>query len=410
MIQFWSDALGSRRVHIGMDEAAALGRGRFLDKFGYQNQFDIFNRHLARVCDICSQHGLQPMIWSDMYFRMGNAKHDYYDRATVIPDSVKASIPTTVDLVYWDYYSTDAAFYTEWIRRHRDLGHEPIMASGIWTWSRFWYDHDLTVASVTPCIEACRADNVKELIFTIWGDGGSYCEFDSALAGLAWAADLAYGGDGAEASVAAIFATVCGADYRAQLLPGALQVKPGPDKPEVHACTMLWDDPLLGIGWHEYQSLDCWPAVLEKLNALRERLAVADGASGAGDLRYAQLLCDLFIKKLEFREALVVAYEGRNRPVLLRLMNQDAPAILETLEQLQQCFRAQWLRRNKPFGMEAVQIRLGAQVTRFREAAQRIGEFLDGKIPAIAELDVKIAHRGECVRYFQWLATGSNLI
>ena len=34
MIAFWSDALGSRRIHLGMDETHDLGRGRFLDRNG----------------------------------------------------------------------------------------------------------------------------------------------------------------------------------------------------------------------------------------------------------------------------------------------------------------------------------------------------------------------------------------
>jgi hypothetical protein len=249
---------------------------------------------------------------------------------------------------------------------------------------------------------------VKELVFTLWGDGGSYCEFDSALAGLAWAADLSYGGDGSDTTVAALFGAICGADYQTQLLSGGLQVRPGRDAPVVHACTMLWDDPLLGIGWHEHRSLDCWPAVLEKLRTMREQLGIDGEPSGAGDLRYAQSLCNLFVKKLEFRQTLVDAYESQNLPELLRLMNHDVPGILDALEELQQAFRQQWLRRNKPFGMEVFQGRLGAQAVRYRETAQRIGEYLDGKCVCIAELDVKIAPSGECVRSYDWLATGSH--
>jgi hypothetical protein len=407
MARFWSEALGSRRIHVGMDEAHALGRGRFLDKCGHQSQFDIFNRHLDRVRGIVEKHGLRPMIWSDMYFRMGSPKHDYYDRNAHIPDEVKAKIPSSVDLVYWDYYSTDEQFYAEWIRRHRDLGHEPLVASGIWTWARFWYDHERTVAGAVPCVKACRAEKVQELFFTMWGDGGSYCEFDSALAGLAWAADMAFGGDGADGSVAPVFGRVCGADYRAQLLGGGLQVQPGKDKPEVHACTMLWDDPLLGIGWREYRSLDCWPLVLEKLRTLRAQLDAVDPAPGAGDLLYARTLCTLFIRKIEFRTALVDAYEARNRPELIRLMSEEVPAILGVLSELQRVFRKQWLRRNKPFGMEVVQIRLGAQEVRYRETAQRLRELLDGTTTSIPELDVTMDPRGEPVRFFDWLATGS---
>ncbi|MFA6176884.1 MAG: family 20 glycosylhydrolase, partial [Phycisphaerae bacterium] len=93
MIALWSRVFGSRRIHIGMDETHDLGRGKFLDKFGYERGFEIFNRHLAKVAEICENHQLKPMIWSDMFFRMGNKDLNYYDQATVIPAEVKAKIP-----------------------------------------------------------------------------------------------------------------------------------------------------------------------------------------------------------------------------------------------------------------------------------------------------------------------------
>lgn len=409
MINFWADALGSRRIHVGMDEAHALGRGRFMDKSGFERQFDIFSRHLKKVCGICEKHGLKPMLWSDMYFRMSNPQHDYYDRNAVIPADVKAGIPRSVDLVYWDYYSKDEEFYSEWIRRHRELGGEPVMASGIWTWSRFWYDHEQTVSTVGPCLNACRKAKVRELLFTMWGDGGSYCEFDSALAGLTWAADLAFGGCGAETGVAPLFAAVCGGDYRMQLIPGGLQVRLGGDKPEVKTATMMWDDPLFGIGWAEYRSADpdCWPLVLEKLRAMRALIAPAAGSADAGDIAYARSICNLLVKKLEFRNTLVTAYAKKDRAELLRLAQSEIPLILAAVDELQKTFRRQWLRRNKPFGMEVIQIRLGAQTVRYNETARRLQELLDGKIDSIPELEVRIKNVGEFVGFFDWLATGS---
>jgi hypothetical protein len=409
MVKFWAEALGSRRIHVGMDEAHSLGRGVFMDQSGYERPFDVFNRHLRKVGAICEKYSLKPLIWSDMYFRMSNPKHDYYDRDSAIPEEVKAAIPRSVDLVYWDYCSKDEAFYSEWIRRHRELGGGPVMASGIWTWARFWYDHKQTVATVTPCLNACSKAKVREFLFTLWGDGGGYCEYDSALAGLTWGADLAFGGTGADGAVAPLFAAVCGGDYRTQLIPGDLQLKLNQDKLEVKTPTMMWDDPLFGIGWAEYQAVDpaCWSLVLERFRAMREALVPEVGAINGGDLSYALSIVDLLVKKLEFRRALVPAYEARDRAELLRLVQSEIPQILEAVDELQKTFRRQWLRRNKPFGMEVTQIRFGAQTVRYNETAQRIRELLAGEIESIPELDVKIKNAGELVSFFDWLATGS---
>ena len=48
MINFWSEALSSRRIHLGMDECHDLGRGRYMDLHGYESQFTLYNRHLER--------------------------------------------------------------------------------------------------------------------------------------------------------------------------------------------------------------------------------------------------------------------------------------------------------------------------------------------------------------------------
>lgn len=416
MIRFWSENLSSRRIHIGMDEAHGLGRGKFMDMHGYEKPFDIFNRHLAKVCGMCKRHGLKPMIWSDMYFRMGSKTDDYYDTESVIPDAVKAKIPKSVELVYWDYYHEDEAFYRDWIARHRALGFEPLVGSGVWTWARFWYDHRTTVATAAPCIQACRREHIKELFFTLWGDGGAYCEFDSALAGLAWAADLSFGGDGADDRVSPLFAAVCGGDYAAMLKPTDLilpEQAGNPPIPELSPSTILWDDPLLGIGWQGYRFAgpDFWPGVQTRLAQLFAQLEPLRADRAVADMDYACCLCEVLIKKIAFRERLVKAYAAKDRQALAHLCSQEIPAIQQGLDVLREAFRRQWLRRNKPFGMEVTQIRLGAQQTRFQEAGRRIRDWLDGRVDRIDELEAQRDDLGpNPVRFFDWLATACRIV
>jgi len=410
MIGFWSKHLTSRRIHVGMDEAFDMTRGRYLDKNGWQPPFDVFNSHLARVESLCVAHGVRPMIWSDMYFKMGSPKHEYYDRDSVIPDEVKAKVPKSVDLVYWDYCSTDEAFYSEWIKRHRDLGGEPIMASGIWTWARFWYDHTKTVAAVDPCVNACRKAGLREILFTLWGDGTSYCEFDSAFPGIAYAADRCYGGCAETEDLARFLSAVHAGDYSQMLLGTGLEVVVDPEIPAVSASTIMWDDPLLGIGWqgYLYAGEDFWPKVLEKLRTLRDAIAPHKLSQGPPDYGYLWSLCDVMVRKMEFRENLIAAYRAKDLGRLRQLKDREIPEILASLSELESAFRRQWLRRNKPPGMEATQIRLGAGSTRFRETATRLAEFCDSQIPSIEELEIQPEGLGRnAVSYFVWLATGS---
>ncbi|PWM76927.1 MAG: hypothetical protein DBX90_11090, partial [Lentisphaerae bacterium] len=254
MIAFWSEALDSRRIHIGMDETHDLGRGKFIDYHGFEAPFELFNRHLGKVNEICKKHGVAPLIWSDMYFRLSNPEQNYYDFTSPIPESVQKKIPKNVQLVYWDYYHEDAESYEKMIRRHRDIGFEPVMGSGIWTWTRMWYDHEKTRSTVIPCIEACRKMKVQELFFTMWGDDGAYCNYDSALAGLVYSADLAFGVKPDDTkTTAARFAATCGSSFQANITAGGIQatLTAGDKKYTVSPSMLIWDDPLMGIYFDE---------------------------------------------------------------------------------------------------------------------------------------------------------------
>ncbi len=134
MLSFWSHACRSRRIHIGMDETHDLGRGKYMDRNGWRRGFDLFNAHLARVNFLCRKEKLEPMIWSDMYFRMGSATGDYYDYDANIPPDVVGAIPSNVRLVYWDYYHLTEEIYDKMIAAHRRIGCEPPVGSGLWTW------------------------------------------------------------------------------------------------------------------------------------------------------------------------------------------------------------------------------------------------------------------------------------
>ncbi len=193
MLDFYGSVFKSRRIHLGMDETHGLGRGRYMDLNGYRRPFDIYIDHLNRVVNECNKRGLKPMIWSDMFFRMGSKNMDYYDKEAVTPKKIIEKIPQEVQLTYWDYYHKDREFYRDWIRRHRKLGSLPVMASAFWTWPVFWYNHRQTVETIRPCIEACLQERVEEIIFTMWGDDGGYCDWSSPLAGACYAAEKIFG-------------------------------------------------------------------------------------------------------------------------------------------------------------------------------------------------------------------------
>jgi hypothetical protein len=398
MIATFAECFRSRRIHVGMDETWTLGRGRFLDLHGRKSGYEMLTQHLREVCRICDERGMRPMIWSDMFFKFGGDMHTNYDPNSNIPDEVKNAIPRNLDLVYWDYSREDEASYLQLIERHRALGKEPLMGSGVWTWLRLWYGRAETEAYAAPCIRACKQAGLGELFFTMWGDDGGYCEFDSALAGLAFAAAETYGET--SESLKRRFEAVCGVSYDLVLLASQLEFAPegshNPWSSDNMAAATLWDDPLLGM--HSLavgaRHPGHWQRAAEHYRALAASLDPHRSVTAPISLDHAAALAQLLAAKVDFRLRLEAAYGRRDRNCL-QLLAQEAQRLVGLVENAEDTFRRQWLRRNKPYGLETIQIRLAGLRQRYLEAGRLLREMLSGARTTIAELEEGLALSGE---------------
>ncbi|OGV38341.1 MAG: hypothetical protein A2020_08160 [Lentisphaerae bacterium GWF2_45_14] len=421
MLKFWSDALSSRRIHLGMDETHDLGRGKFMDNNGYEDPYAIYNRHLKRMSSVCEKYQLKPMIWNDMYFRYGNKDQNYYDSESPIPEEVKKSIPQSVQLCYWDYYHRDQETYSKMLNRSKMLNNKsPIMASGVWTWKRMWCDFELTKNTVKPCVDACREQNVDELIFTLWGDDGAYCEFESAFAGLAWAADYAYNEKSDDKRLSNLYQAIFGTSYELQVELGDMEFTYSVDHPKsgrheffkVSAAALLWDDPLMGIVWHEYSYVDSqiWQKSLTNYKRLLAKAGECRNDRHAGIINHAYNILDTLIQKIELRMALQKAYKDRDTVKLSHIQKKSIPEVMDAVDKLNDSFRDMWFRGYKSYGLEIMQIKLAGLRERYCELGRRLDEFLNGKIPSIHELEIEPDVQGFYYTDYHHLATGGWFI
>lgn len=382
MVAFWAEAFASKRLHVGMDETYDLGRGRYLDRHGYRPGLEIYAEHLALVAETCEAHGLRPMVWSDVLFKLAGGR-SHYDQDSRIPDEVSAVLPRNIDLVYWDYYSGDPEHYLGRIGAHRALGYEPIMASGIWSWPTPWHDWRRTEQFGGACVEACRKAGVRELIFALWSDDGGYWDVDSALAGVALMAEVCHG-DGSldETALARRFEAICGSDLRAHRAASRIN-------DHLQVCSVLWDDPLQAI-YLRYVARE-GADVLRDAEAYYRRIAADlrghEHDAIAGDLGHAALVARLLAAKTGLAARLLDAYAAGDGSTLVQIA-RDIPAMIALIDELAASFRKRWLACCQPFGLEVIQIRFAGQAARYRELEQRISEYLAGRIPTIAELDV----------------------
>lgn len=378
----------SRRIHIGMDEAHGIGSGHYRLRNGLRPPFDILNDHLTRTADTCRRLGLQPMIWSDMFFRLGSKTNHYYDRASVVSPEVAARVPADVDLVYWDYYHTDQDFYEEWIARHRAMGKEPVFAGGIWTWNRWWAQLPHSIATLRAGMTAARKHGLKEAFVTMWGDDGMECDIFSALPGIQFFAELGYGdADAADENLPTHLLGSSDATASSWIAASDLDLVPRAGDPEFDhanpAKWMLWHDPLLSF--LDRQIHPDAPRHYERLAARCTGWASEKPA----DIRldFAGRLASVLALKTALHLALRPAYRTGDRATLRELLDNTLPALVRETSALRELHEKRWHELYRPFGWEVVERRYAGLLSRLDTLARKLHGHLATPSWRIEELD-----------------------
>ena len=62
---------------------------------------------------------------------------------------------------------------------------------------------------------------------------------------------------------------------------------------------------------------------------------------------------------------------------------------MNKIKELRECHRKAWMRFNKPFGWDVLDIRYGGMIMRFDTAQMRIRDYLNGEIENIEELEAE---------------------
>ena len=384
MLRTVSECFTSRRIHLGMDETHDLGTGKFLDRFGYEERYKIFLRHLSRVSEMAHSYGFSPMMWSDMFFRLsakGMKGYSDYDMRTVISPEIAALAPKDVQQVFWDYYHPNEEFYTANIEKHKLLGENIAFAGGVWFWSGHAPLFSRSLRNTPPALEACRKGGIREVIATVWHNGGESCLILS-LAGLAWYADYDYTGSYDEDRVRCTFRNACMAEYDDFLLnelPAMPQLDEGCATRE-----LLYNDPLIGLMDKHFEGLDLRSYFEDVCKALESK--VCGEYAPAFEVTYR--LADLLASKADFGIRLKAAYDAGNR-VVLGAMAEECDTITEKITALKNAHLAAWMTYNKAFGWEVMDARYGILSSRFATAKLRILAYLAGEVSEIEELSAE---------------------
>lgn len=379
-----TDCFTTKRLIIGFDEAGGLGMGAYFKKHGYREAIDIYCEHLNRVVAMCTEKGLSPIIFSDMFFSTADPNGGYYNPGVTFSEHIKGRVPKDVTLCYWDYNDETYEMYDGMIKKHREIGDNKIIfAGGIWTWVGAATYYSLSINNTRHALTACRNHGIREVLATVWHDvclAPRVC----ALAGCQMFAEMDYTGEYDEEAVRRRFGFICGEEARDFWEMEAIDQPHKARSREIAGPALLFNDPLIGLlDWH-MQDVDGRAHYGELLARYEERVAKTDLFAPAYELfKKAVSFLEL---KADFGVRLKAAYDARDREALEALLI-DCREMKTRCEALRAAQRAAWMTYNKPFGFEATDAQYGAISARIDTAAYRIEAYLNGEIDAIEEME-----------------------
>ncbi len=390
------NCLRTRRIHIGMDEAEGVGLGRYYLQHGAQDRFELMNRHVRLVADICRKYGFAPMMWSDMYFKLGSARQQYYDPEAHVPDEVIAGLPD-IGWCYWDYYHTDPAVYDHMLREHERMG-KAVFAGGIWTWSGFLPNIKRTAATMAPGLRVCAAHRVDTVFATMWGDDGAETDPFLALPQLTVFSEACWQGTEAEGEER-LGAYLTGIPEEASRAIAEFYLS---ERDFRTSKSLIWCDPLLptaALNEPLAPALDRYRQALDRL------------AEETPEIRYARLCFQLALQKGEWLMEARERYLAQDRAWLARAVTHTLPALRDTCAALMRAHRTLWERDCKRAGWEVLNLRYGGLLARLTEAEEQIRRWLDGGINRIAELDEEPTDdRRYAASFYHALATPNSTL
>ena len=389
MIKTCRSAFKCKIIHVGMDECMNLGLGKYLLKHGQSNdRMALFNKHLRRVIDICHKYDFQPIIWSDMFFRLVDANGQYYTDKKLTEDIIKM-IPSDVDLVYWDYYHDYKENYETMLKKHLVLKNKVSFAGGAWNWASFAPFTKIALYRSEIALEVMIENHVKDVMVTTWGDFGAECSNYIVLPCLACFSNFDFFGKKNRKATERVFEAVTGEKLEDFFLLDTPNEPKGENKISEYNCGRyyLYQDPLLGLydvtvkeGFAEK-----YASYLPKLKQIIDK-----------NSRYQYLyqvtydLINVLKDKVDLGVKLRKAYKAHDLKELARIKDLVIPQINEEINQFEKSFSYRWHVDNKTFGYDVIDGRLGFLKNRMATAYRRLDDYLNKRIDKIEELEEDI--------------------
>ena len=400
MIERCRECFTTNKIHIGMDEAPSVGKGAYLEKYGYRDRFELLEMHLKKVIEITNEFGFEPMMWSDIYFRLASKKHAYYDLEVEFPENLPDMIPENVAMVYWDYSGMDKNTYEIMMKNHNLLKKEIVFAGGIRRWVGLSVNYKKSFIATHAALQTCHKEGIKKAFATLWVDDGGEVNVYTTLLGMQLYGEYTYHREVTQDELFENFKLCTG--YNAESFT-ALDLDIYPDEwchkavwggGATISKNVFYQDVLLGL-YDKNVEIHNLPDVY------RERLRILNDASVPKGLEklydYHKQLLKVLIVKSHIGVRMIKAYKTDDRETL-NLIAQELSELQLDMKLLHKLMRDLWMSTNKPFGIERIETRYGGLILRMEAARGRILDYLGGKINCIEELNAeRLMYGGDAV-------------
>lgn len=384
--RFCKEIFPTRRINIGMDEAYRLGRGQYTDKYGYKSTREVYLEHMKKVFDICKEEGLYPEFWADSFYN-----------TELSEEEVKNLLDGNQKPIVWRYGHHEAEKVREYLGKIKTYTDNVLFAGGLWKWQSYAPDNTYSERCIDALFEPVFEYGIEDILMTSWGNDGNECSAFAIMSSLWYAAHKLYP---CEVDLSKMIEAVSGYTKEEWEVCDKLNyVMPEVDRMSNAAKYLLYNDFLIGL--LDYNIPDHAGEIFEGLLPKLEELAKRESQFSYLFVSFAAL-CRVLMRKSTYGKRLYKAYQEKNCNVL-RDMVEEIQVIKKDMQEFYRVYRYQWMKENKGFGFEVIDVRVGGMISRTETVTSLVNDYLDGKIDRIYELEE------ERLEYFCGQLTGDEV-
>lgn len=365
MLETISESFTSKRINIGMDEAYLLGRGKYLDKNGYEKRVNIFKKHLSKVLTLTSKYNLDVEMWGDMFF---NNSSYAYDNLSV-EDLNKVN---NLKLVYWDYEYKDVKEFQSLIKLHKKVSDKVSTAGGSWKWLGLAPNNKYAIAANINFMKASLKENIEEYTLTCWGDNGSSASIFSILPTLFAVANFSFyqGNKKIDYLFKDIFKISFNDFLYVDKVNNVTINDPLNAKNNISRI-YLYNDLLLGTynSLIDKDQISTYKVIKKKLNKLSK--------NNSFNYIFKTLFefCRVLILKVEIMDELRIAYQDNNKEKLNEILIK-LNKLKTTFDKFYFALYEQYHLEAKGNGFDVIDIRLGGVLQRIKTTIRKLNDYL----------------------------------